>query len=318
MKKEISIAPMLDWTDNFFRSFMRQITHHSLLYTEMITEQALVHGDKDRLLFFDDIQQPLALQIGGNTPEIMAQLSKIAEDKGFCEININAGCPSERVQSGSFGACLMKTPDIVADCVHQMKNAVTIPVSIKTRIAIDDGTDDTGYEKLHQFVKKTSDAGASKFIIHARKARLKNFTPKENRTKLSLNYPVVYQIKKDFPNLQIIINGGIKSVPDIREHLGQTDGAMIGTHAYANPYFLSEIDKEFYGDNHPILSRFDILENLMPLIENHIQKGGKLISVGRHLMGLFYGQPNSRLFKQVVMSNDIDTLKSFMHQFGNK
>jgi len=309
MRKEIEIAPMLDWTDTLFRQFMRQITVHAPLYTEMIAEQALVYGNREKLLQYDTIEQPLVLQVGGSDEMLMAKAAKIANQNHFQAININAGCPSQRVQSGSFGACLMATPEKVAACIHAMMSESDIPITVKTRIALDTPDDITdGFDACCRFVEATANAGCHKLIIHARKARLKNLTPKENRQKLPLNYDVVYRIKQAFPELEILINGNILSVQDIQTHLLHTDGVMIGRWAYANPYALSQIDNLFYADNHPILSRTQIIQNMLPLI---LQQRKPLI-VTRHMMGLYFGTEYAKKWKQAVMENTTTALELFL------
>ncbi len=307
MKKEIEIAPMLDWTDSFFRLLMRQITHHAPRYTEMIAEKTLAFGDKDRLLFFDKTELPLVLQIGGSDPKLMTDGAQEAKLRGFSAVNINAGCPSLRVQSGEFGACLMETPQKVASCVKAMKNAVDIPITIKTRIALDSPQDQTdGFDACCRFVEMNANAGCEKFIIHARKARLKGLTPKENRQKLPLNYEVVYRVKEKFPELFISINGNILSIEEIQKHLNYVDGVMIGRWAYANPYALSAIDSLFYNDSHTLLSRKQIVENLLPVIE----KQEKPLHLTRHLLGLYKGTPLSKQWKQAIMTNTVQALQS--------
>lgn len=312
MQKEISIAPMLDWTDRHFRFFLRQICRHALLYTEMINEHAIVLGDRNRLLAFDALEQPLALQIGGSDPNLMAECAAIAQDTGFTQVNINAGCPSTRVQAGTFGACLMAVPDQVSRCVEAMQKRTTLPITVKTRIALEGPGD--GYSELHRFVQTVQAAGCRKFIIHARKARLTGLTPKENREKMSLNYPLVYRLKQDFPHLTIIINGNITSLEAVETHLTQTDGVMIGRRAYADPYFLASVDNRYYHDAHPILSREEIIERMIPYFENQMKQGIKLHTMTRHLMGLYYQQPRSKEFKQTLMQNDLKALKAFLNR----
>lgn len=312
MKKEVAIAPMLDWTDNFFRSFIRLICHHALLYTEMITEQALWHGDPSRLLTFEDHQHPIALQIGGSTPQKMAHAARLGEDFGYDEININAGCPSERVQAGAFGACLMAEPDLVARCVEKMLQTTQKPVSIKTRLALE-GTSNA-YHDLRHFVQTTSQAGCRKFIIHARNARLKGFTPKENREKMPLNYELVYRLKQDFPHLFIEINGNISSLDALRQHLHQVDGVMIGRRAYAEPYFLADIDQMLYHDPHPLLTREEIVRRMLPLLQKEMEKGRPSLSMLRHMIGLYWGTPFSKKFKHAVMANDMTALYTFLDE----
>ncbi len=310
MQKEISIAPMLDWTDCHFRFFLRQICHHALLYTEMINEHAIVMGNKERILSFNTLEKPLVLQIGGSNPELMAQSASIAEEYGFQEININAGCPSERVQAGEFGASLMAKPELIAFCIEKMRAKTRLPITIKTRIALEGPGD--GHKELNHFIQTISSVGCKKFIIHARKARLKGLSPKENREKMPLNYPLVYQIKEEFPNLQIIINGNITSFEEIDSHLEKTDGVMIGRYAYANPYFLALIDSKYYSDNHAIPTREEIIENMIPYLEDKLKQGIKLHAMTRHMMGLYYKQPRAKEFKKTIMTSDLNELKNFL------
>ena len=311
MKKEIEIAPMLDWTDSFFRQFIRQITHHAPLYTEMIAEKALAFGDSQKFLLYEKIEQPLIIQIGGSNPSLMAKAALLAKEKGFSAFNINAGCPSERVQNGDFGACLMAEPEKIATCIHAIKQNVDIPVTVKTRIALDTPQDKTdGFDACCHFIECIANAGCQKFIIHARKARLTGFTPKENRQKLPLHYDVVYRIKEKFPELYILGNGNITSIQDIQTHLQYLDGVMIGRWAYANPYALKDIDALFYKDKHPVLTRTQIVENLLPLI----QQEAKPLNKTRHLMGLYFGTPVSKKWKQTIMENKIEAILSFLKE----
>lgn len=311
MRKQIEIAPMLDWTDSFFRQFFRLISHHMPLYTEMIAEQALAHGDTEKLLYFNPIEQPLILQVGGSTPDLMANAARLAEQKGFKAININAGCPSERVQAGAFGACLMACPARVADCIKAMKAETSLPITIKTRIALDTKNDSTdGFDACCHFVETTANAGCKRFIIHARKARLIGLTPKENRAKLPINYDLVYRIKEKFPELEILINGQILNIPEINQHLKYTDGVMIGRWAYANPYDFAEFDKLFYSDEHPVLSRKQIIQQLFPLIETY----EKPLHATRHLMGLYAKTPFSKKWKQTLLENDLSRIEEFLKQ----
>ena len=309
MQKQIEIAPMLDWTDSFFRQFFRLISHHTPLYTEMIAEQALAHENAEKLLSFNSVEQPLVLQVGGSTPSLMANAAILAQQKGFQAININAGCPSERVQAGAFGACLMAEPQKIANCVKAIKQETQIPITIKTRIALDTPSDSTdGFDSCCNFIETTANAGCKRFIIHARKARLKGLTPKENRQKLPLNYPLVYRIKEKFPQLEILINGQVLSVNEIKEHLKYVDGVMIGRWAYAHPYDLIDIDRIFYNDKHPNLSRNEIIQKLLPLIE----KCEKPLHLTRHLMGLYTKTPLSKKWKQVLLENNINSIEGFI------
>ena len=263
----------------------------------------------EKLLFFAPKEQPLILQVGGSTPNLMANAARLAEQKGFKAININAGCPSERVLAGSFGACLMNEPHLLADCIKSMQQETKLPISIKTRIALDTPNDSTdGFDKCCRFIETTANAGCKRFIIHARKTRLKGLTPKENRQKLPLNYPLVYRVKEKFPKLEILINGQILSIDDIQEHLKHTDGVMIGRWAYAKPYDLVQIDKLFYNDDHPILSREQIIEQLLPLIEKY----EKPLHATRHLMGLYANTPFSRVWKQTLLENNLGKIEEFL------
>ena len=303
----ISVAPMLDWTDRHFRSFLRLICKHPMLYTEMIACPALILGDRQKLLSYNPIEHPLTLQVGGSDPNMMALCAQMAEDYGYQGININAGCPSSRVQSGRFGAILMKTPELVADCISQMRAKVHIPVSVKTRIALSDTLGD-GFNELFHFADLMVQAGCQHLIIHARKAKL-NISPKDNRQKLSLNYDVVYRLKKSFPDVFITINGNITTVDDIPTHLTYVDGVMIGRAAYGNPYMLSTIDSQFFNDHHTIPSRWDILREFLPYLERNQDK---LSIILPHLMGLFHGEPNAKMYRQALMTKDLSVIKSFI------
>ena len=291
----VCIAPMLNYTDRHFRYFIRLISKHIFLYTEMVSTGALLCGDAERFLQFHEWEHPVALQLGGNDPKDLAKCAKLVESFGYDEINLNIGCPSSRVQSGQFGVCLMLQPQLVADCVRAMQDAVSIPVTVKTRIGVDQ---QDSYESLTNFVDLVSSGGCQNFIIHARKAILKNISPKANRTISPLHYDVVYQLKKDFPNLEIIINGGIKSLDDIREHLKYVDGVMIGREAYHNPYFLAEVDSTFFDDNHPIPSRQAIAEQYQLYVDQQLKKGVSRTQVIRPMMGLFKGQKGAKAWRR--------------------
>lgn len=296
----VSIAPMMDWTDRHYRYFMRQITKKTLLYTEMVTTGAIIFGDKERHVGFSDIETPLVLQLGGDNPEHLKECAKVAESFGYTEINLNVGCPSDRVQQGNFGACLMATPELVAECVSRMQDVVSIPVTVKHRIGIDNND---SYEELHNFVKIVSDSGCKRFIVHARKAILKGLSPKENRTIPPLKYDFVYKLKKDFPNLIIEINGGIKTLEEIKEHLKYTDSTMLGRIAYENPYLFARIDNEIFGENTEIPTRREIIENMIPYLDLNLKKG---ISVNRtivHMLGLFNNQQGSKIWKRFLSEN---------------
>ncbi len=293
MKTLISVAPMMDWTDRHCRFFLRLIAPHVLLYTEMVTTGAILMGDKHRYLAFNLEEHPLALQLGGSDPKALAECAKIAEDYGYDEVNLNIGCPSDRVQNGRFGACLMAEPELVAESVAAMQEAVNIPITIKTRIGIDDLD---SYVFLENFVKLVSQAGCETFIIHARKAWLKGLSPKQNREVPELNYPRVYAVKQAFPGLNIHINGGVNSIVGIEEHLQQIDGVMIGREAYQNPYFLADVEKTFFDYISP--SRSEVLEALLPYVQKQLLSGMKLSNITRHVLGLFQGLPGARAYRR--------------------
>jgi tRNA-dihydrouridine synthase A len=289
---------MMDWTDRHCRYFMRLLSPSARLYTEMVTAAALQYGDAAKLLRFDPGEHPVALQIGGSDPQMMASAAKMGADAGFDEININVGCPSDRVQSGQFGACLMSSPELVAKCVETMRLACAIPVTIKTRIGIDDHDD---YEFLRNFIAVNIDAGCTTYIVHARKAILSGLSPKENRTVPPLNYPRVYQLKKEYPELRIVLNGGVASIDDCHEHLQHVDGVMIGRHAYHQPWFLTELEREFgVGREAGTLTREDAIQQMLPYIERELANGAELKHITRHLLGLFAGQPGARAWRRYL------------------
>ncbi|MCW8910896.1 MAG: tRNA dihydrouridine(20/20a) synthase DusA [Gammaproteobacteria bacterium] len=297
-----SIAPMLDWTDRHDRYFLRLITRHSFLYTEMITTGALLHGDVDRFLSFNDAEHPVSLQLGGSHPGDLAASAKIGQQYGYDEINLNVGCPSERVKSGSFGACLMAEPKLVADCVDAMKSSVDIPVTVKHRIGIDDRD---SWDELCEFIEVVSNAGCQLFIVHARKAWLQGLSPKQNREIPPLKYETVYKLKKEYPHLEFVINGGIKSIAEAEQHLNFVDGVMMGREAYHNPYVLAEVDSRLYSDKNNILSRKQILEKLIPYVEDELAKGTRLHSITRHIMGLFLGVPGAKAWRRHLSENGV-------------
>jgi len=300
LDRTISIAPMLDWTDRHDRYFLRLISSQALLYTEMITTGAILFGDASRHLSFDPAEQPLALQLGGSDPVDLAKCTKVADDYGYKELNLNVGCPSDRVQNGRFGACLMAEPETVATCVDAMKQVTDLPITVKNRIGIDDLD---SYEHLVDFVGTVKDAGCETFIIHARKAWLTGLSPKENRTVPPLDYPRVYQLKKDFPDLEIIINGGIQTLEEIDDHLKHVDGVMIGREAYQNPYFLAQIDNRYYGISDEAPERQKIVQEILPYIEREMEKGVPLKSITRHMLGLFQGLPGARAWRRHISEN---------------
>lgn len=297
----LSIAPMLDWTDRDCRYFLRLISKHSLLYTEMVTTGALIHGNnRERFLGHDVSEYPLALQLGGSAPEALAKCAKMGEEAGYSEINLNVGCPSDRVQSGRFGACLMAEPKLVAEGVMAMQSEVDIPVTVKTRLGIDKLD---SYEFVSDFIAQVSDAGCEIFIMHARKAWLDGLSPKENRDIPPLEYDRVYQLKQDFPHLHIDINGGIKTLDEAQQHLEHVDGVMIGREVYHNPYLLAQADALLFNDNHPIATRHDIINQMLPYIEQRMTQGRPVKSITRHLLGLFQGQPGAKAWRRHLSEN---------------
>lgn len=289
------MAPMLDWTDRHCRYFLRLISRHVLLYTEMVTTGAVLHGDRNRLLGFDPLERPLALQLGGSEPDALAECARVGEASGYDEINLNVGCPSDRVQRGRFGACLMAEPELVAECVAAMTHAVSIPVTVKSRIGIDA---QDSYEELACFVRMVAEAGCRTFIIHARKAWLRGLSPKENREVPPLRYDVAARIKQDFPALEIILNGGIQTLDEAEAHLLAFDGVMIGRAAYHNPYLLAAVDQRLFGDDSPMPSRQAIVEGMLPYIQRELEQGSRLQAITRHMLGLFHGQPGGRIWRR--------------------
>tara|TARA_B100000963_G_scaffold323468_1_gene308318 strand:+ start:562 stop:1545 length:984 start_codon:yes stop_codon:yes gene_type:complete len=299
MNRKVSIAPMMDCTDRHERYFLRLISKNTLLYTEMIVDEAISRGNKKKLLEFNINEKPVALQLGGSSPKLLAEASKVGEDFGYDEINLNLGCPSKKVEKNRFGACLMKEPKLVAECLHQMQSATKLPVTIKTRIGYDNIED---YENFHNFIATIKETGIKTFIIHARKAMLGKFTPKQNLNIPPLKYEYVYRLKKDFPKQEIIINGGITNVNEIKNHLKKVDGVMVGRVAYHTPYFLAEIEKEIFKNN-IILSRQEVIEKLIPYIKEEIKKGTRLNQIMRHTLGLFHGQTGASHWKRYLSEN---------------
>jgi tRNA-dihydrouridine synthase A len=286
---------MMEWTDRHCRYFLRLLSHHSLLYTEMITTGALLHGEPGHLLQFDPAEHPVALQLGGSQPDELAESARLGEAHGYDEINLNLGCPSNRVQSGRFGACLMAEPERVAACVGAMIGAVAVPVSVKTRIGIDAQDD---YEHLFRFVDRLAQAGCRTFIVHARKAILKGLSPRENRRIPPLRYEYVYRLKQDFPGLEVILNGGVTRLEDVEAHLEQVDGVMLGREAYHNPWLLAAVDGRLFGDGHPLPTRAGIARQMLPYIERELQAGAELKHITRHMLGLFQGVPGARAWRR--------------------
>ena len=293
----VSIAPMMDWTDRHCRYFYRLLSKNTQLYTEMITSKAILRGDKNRLLDFNASEHPLTLQLGGSDPKEMAECAQIAQKWGYDEVNINVGCPSDRVHSGSFGACLMKEPDLVAACVEAMIEKCDIPVTVKSRIGIDDME---SYDELSDFVSRINSKGCKHFIIHARKAWLQGLSPKENRTIPPLNYPWVYELKKDFPQIQITINGGITSCLEIKSHLDYVDGVMLGRAVYNNPFLLSEVDSDIFGEKKNPKNRDQILKKYMVYMNEQLKIGVPIRSMTRHILGLYHGETNAKLFRRLL------------------
>lgn len=299
LKRLLSIAPMMGWTDKHCRYFLRLFSPHVLLYTEMITSNAILHGNWQSLLAYDPTEHPVALQLGGSDPNDLAQCAQIAEDCGYDEINLNVGCPSDRVQTGRFGACLMAEPELVGICVAAMKAKTSLPVTVKTRIGIDQRD---SYDELCHFINTVAAHGCHTFIIHARKAWLKGLSPKENREIPPLKYDMVYQIKQDFPSLEIIINGGIMDVTQIKHHLRYVDGVMIGRAAYHNPFLLAEASAELYQSDSTIERRV-IIEHFLPYVEKQLAKGTALSQMTRHILGVFQGMPGARAWRRYLSEN---------------
>ncbi len=295
----ISVAPMMDWTDRHCRFFMRLLSPSALLYTEMVTAAAVHHGDADRFLRFSEEEHPLALQLGGSEAEWMASATRKAAAYSYDEININVGCPSDKVQSGQFGACLMASPDTVAECYRAMRGETDIPITVKTRIGIDDKD---SYEFLRDFVEKLVAAGCRKFVVHARIAILEGLSPKENRTVPPLNYDRVYRLKRDFPEIEIVINGELASIEQVDEVLRHVDGAMIGRQAYHQPYFLAELEHHF-NPEYSLPDRSEIVRRMLPYLESALAEGVPLGRVTRHMLGLFAGCPGARAWRRHISEN---------------
>ena len=290
---------MMDCTDRHERYFLRLLSKNVMLYTEMIATKSAIHGDRKKILSFNEIEKPLGLQVGGSDKEELSLVSKIAEDLGYDEININLGCPSKKVQKNKFGACLIKEPDLVAECINGMVNSCKIPVSAKTRIGFDDVED---FNYLNSFIKKISDSGCKVIILHARKAILKGLSPKENLKVPKLNYPMVYQIKKENNNLEIIINGGVTDCFQIKDHLKKCDGVMIGRAIYQNPYFLSDIENEIF-DNTDVPTRSEIAEKLVEYVKDEVKKGTRVNQIMRHTVGLYHGKTGANKWRRYLSDN---------------
>ena len=291
---------MMDWTDRHDRFFLRLISRHALLYTEMVTTGAVLHGDRERLLGFDASEHPVAVQLGGSEPAALAEAARIAADFGYDEVNLNVGCPSDRVQSGRFGACLMREPDLVARCVEAMREAVSVPVTVKCRIGVDEQEPE---DALPAMARAVREAGCETLIVHARKAWLEGLSPKENRDIPPLDYPLVYRLKQSMPGMEIIINGGIATLGEAADHMAHVDGAMLGRAAYQNPYLLAEADARFYGEKAAPRSRLEVLEAFLPYVERERARGTHLHAMTRHILGLFQGQPGARAFRRHISEN---------------
>ena len=299
MDRKVSVAPMMDCTDRHERFFLRLISKNVLLYTEMIVSEAINRGDKIKLLEFNIEEKPVALQVGGSSPKLLAEAAKVGEEFGYDEINLNLGCPSKKVQKNKFGACLIKEPNLVADCLNEMRSATSVPVTVKTRIGYDQVDD---YESLYNFISTLKQTGVKTFIIHARKAMLGKFTPKQNLNIPPLKYEMVYNLKKDFQDLEIIINGGITSAQQVIEHLNKVDGAMIGRAVYHSPYLLADIENKIFKNTN-VPTREEIIEKLIFYIKNEIKKGTRINQVMRHTLGLFHGQTGASFWKKYLSEN---------------
>ena len=293
----IAVAPMLDWTDRHYRYFIRLLSRHTLLYTEMVTTGAILRGDRQRLLAHDPTEHPLALQLGGSDPAELARCARIATDWGYDEINLNVGCPSDRVQSGRFGACLMAEPDLVAACVAAMRAATDLPVTVKTRIGIDERD---SYQELADFVRRVAAGGCTVFIVHARKAWLSGLSPKENREIPPLRHEVVHRLKRDFPELTIVLNGGLTTLEQVTEQLRQVDGVMIGRAAYENPYLLADVDRRLFSSSTSPPNRHQVVRALLPYLEERLRAGTPLQCMTRPILGLFQGIPGARAWRRVL------------------
>ena len=299
MKRTISVAPMMDCTDRHDRFFLRLISKNVMLYSEMVATKSAIYGDRKKILGYSPEEKPLALQVGGSDKKELSEVAKIAEDMGYDEININLGCPSKKVQKNKFGACLMKEPDLVYECINEMVNSCKIPVTAKTRIGFDDTED---FDYLNKFLLKMKSAGCKTFIIHARKAILKGLTPKQNLNIPKLNYEMVYKIKKENPEIEIIINGGISKIDQIKDHLKKCNGVMIGRAIYQNPYFLVDIEKEIFNvENNP--TREDIAKEILKYLEKEVKQGTKVNHIMRHTVGLYHGQIGSKKWKRYLSDN---------------
>ena len=299
LNRTLSVAPMMDWTDRHCRYFHRLLAPSALLYTEMVTTGAIIHGDADRFLAYNPEEHPVALQLGGSEPEDLVTCAVEAQRRGYDEVNLNVGCPSDRVQRGSFGACLMLEPDLVKDCMSAMQDAVDIPVTIKTRLGVDDHD---SYQYMSDFVGRVAESGCSVFIMHARKALLAGLSPKQNRDVPPLHYDWVYRLKKEMPELQISINGGIDSVEAVKHHLEHVDGVMLGRAAYHTPWLLAECQKQLF-DNKTKKTREDIIESMSLYVERQVRTGTAVKHISRHLLGLFQGLQGAKAWRRYLSEN---------------
>lgn len=322
VNRRFSIAPMMDWTTSDYRVFARILSKHTLLYSEMVTTGALLNGQNpERFLRYDECEHPIALQLGGADPKALAQCAKLAEKYHYDEVNLNAGCPSDRVQNSLIGACLMAHPDKVKDAMKAMQDSCSIPVTIKHRIGLDDQED---YSVVRDFVGEIASVGTKTFIVHARNAILAGLSPKQNREIPPLKYHYVHQLKQDFPDLDIIINGGITTLEECQQHLEKLDGVMVGREAYNNPWLLSQVDSTLYGEQDSVASRLDALEAYIPYVEKRLQAGVRLNHITRHILGIFTGQPRGKLFRRYLSENavqknaGIEVLTQAMHLVENK
>ena len=297
-----SVAPMMDWTDRHCRVFHRGLTRRARLYTEMVTAEAILHGKHEQLLAFSDVEHPVALQLGGANPARLAAAARIGADYGYDEINLNVGCPSDRVQGGHFGACLMAEPQLVADCIAAMRAVVDVPVTVKCRIGIDDQDSEADFER---FVTTVASAGCQVFIVHGRKAWLQGLSPKENREIPPLDYDRVYRLKAAHPDLTIVLNGGIANLDSAAAHLGHVDGVMLGRAAYQTPFILADVDRRFFGDVAPPVSRAEALAGLVDYAEAHLMRGGRLSNITRHVLGLYHACPRGRAFRRHLSENAV-------------
>jgi tRNA-dihydrouridine synthase A len=296
-QRRFCLAPMMDCTDRYYRYFLRQISKNVFLYTEMVHTGAILFGHRERFLKFDEVEHPVALQLGGSNPVDLAKAAKIAQEWGYDEVNLNVGCPSDRVQSGSFGACLMGQKEKVSDCVKAMQDATTIPITVKTRIGIDN---QDSYEFTRDFCGEMVETGVETLIIHARKAWLQGLSPKENREKPPLDYPRVYQMKQEFKDTEIIINGGINTMEASKEHLQHVDGVMVGREIYSNPYLFANVDSELYGEPDPTSTREEVLEKMIPFVDKCKEEGEPFHRIGRHILGLYHGQIGGKNFRRFL------------------